>query len=626
MTLSAEFTTNGSAAYQIHATTYGATVNLALQSLTGVHTIQWSVSSTSHSSMTAPTITAAGSPTGSTASFTMVADPGGGEGRALIVKCIVTDSGGATAVATHKIAVANTRGYYPLCVDEELEASSTHGWTAQINSLLAGLATMPALVNPTDDGKIPYASAGVYTLTSAVKTDGSTYIAIGADPADSGAVRLPNGSAGAVNFEASPAGTDVIGMYVDSGEILRMLDGTGSMLTNVADTWTLQRAGTAHVSVSNGLVTLGSAVSLALGASPPGSGTIRLSAADTVVYDISGNSVPTLSLSSGRIKLGYADTAILGLDILSARSDATLQVALGGSNVTQFGLDYVALQMGSPVAATGNLRLRHSFTVRGRTNAGADADVINWGVAANDRLDIGSAGVSTATYGVATGGEHNFLVSGMAIFTVSASTVDFRLLEASFGATNSNPLVRQGTSSDATDTTTRTFEIAGQNKSGNTSTIAGHVLARAGDATGAGGTHVGGTYTVRGGDATGASGTRTGGGLDLRAGTGATANGSLRLLNSSTERIKIDGTGMAFFGVATVAQQTDIVALTDNSTGSATSTLATLPTLTNSPVDADALRDDIQTNWKPALENWIASLAAKVNGLRTRERALGFMA
>ncbi len=48
------------------------------------------------------------------------------------------------------------------------------------------------------------------------------YIALGTAPAGSGAVRLTNGSGNGINFEASPAGTDVIGLYCDTSEVLQM--------------------------------------------------------------------------------------------------------------------------------------------------------------------------------------------------------------------------------------------------------------------------------------------------------------------------------------------------------------------------------------------------------------------
>jgi hypothetical protein len=135
LVLSADFSVEGSSAQEIHSVSYGQTVDLALLSL-AFHTVDWRISSTSHEDDVAPTITYSGAPNGATASFPMVADPGDGEGRSVIVQCTVTDQRGTTATATRKVSVANDRGYYPLCVDETLEASATHGWVPQFNSLL----------------------------------------------------------------------------------------------------------------------------------------------------------------------------------------------------------------------------------------------------------------------------------------------------------------------------------------------------------------------------------------------------------------------------------------------------------------------------------------------------------
>lgn len=54
-------------------------------------------------------------------------------------------------------------------------------------------------------------------------------------------------------------------------------------------------------------------------------------------------------------------------------------------------------------------------------------------------------------------------------------------------------------------------------------------------------------------------------------------------------------------------------ALTDNTAGTPVTTLAALPDLADSPASADALRDDLMTNWAPLLRNWAASLADQTN-------------
>lgn len=98
-----------------------------------------------------------------------------------------------------------------------------------------------------------------------------------------------------------------------------------------------------------------------------------------------------------------------------------------------------------------------------------------------------------------------------------------------------------------------------------------------------------------------------------------TATNSLITLSRSTKFT----TNVGFYNTTPIAQQTRAGQLTDSTGGSVSSTLSALPTLTDSPATADALRDDLTTNWSPAIINYIASLAAKINGLETIIHNLG---
>lgn len=136
MTLSAEFSVESSTAIQAHSVAYGTTVDLAALSLS-FRTIAWEITSSSKSGTTTPTITLAGTPTGATASFPQVADPGDGLGRSWIVKCTQTDSQGNQAVAYRVVGTVNSQGYVPIAADEENYRSLTHGWCEVINQMLA---------------------------------------------------------------------------------------------------------------------------------------------------------------------------------------------------------------------------------------------------------------------------------------------------------------------------------------------------------------------------------------------------------------------------------------------------------------------------------------------------------
>lgn len=59
-----------------------------------------------------------------------------------------------------------------------------------------------------------------------------------------------------------------------------------------------------------------------------------------------------------------------------------------------------------------------------------------------------------------------------------------------------------------------------------------------------------------------------------------------------------------------------IAALTDNTAGTANTTLQAMPDPTDTPADADALRDDLVANLLPAIRNNFADLTAAINALR----------
>ncbi len=64
-----------------------------------------------------------------------------------------------------------------------------------------------------------------------------------------------------------------------------------------------------------------------------------------------------------------------------------------------------------------------------------------------------------------------------------------------------------------------------------------------------------------------------------------------------------------------VPRQDSITALTDSTSGTANDTLEAIPDPADTPITADALRDDLVANALPAIRNDFADLAAKVNQL-----------
>lgn len=74
----------------------------------------------------------------------------------------------------------------------------------------------------------------------------------------------------------------------------------------------------------------------------------------------------------------------------------------------------------------------------------------------------------------------------------------------------------------------------------------------------------------------------------------------------------------------TFVPQADVDDLT-GTPGTADGALTALPTLTDTPATADALRDDLHTNWKPAIDNNIADLQADTVAIKDALRAAGIL-
>ena len=187
-------------------------------------------------------------------------------------------------------------------------------------------------------------------------------------------------------------------------------------------------------------------------------------------------------------------------------------------------------------------------------------------------------------------------------------------------------------------------------------TGAGGATTVKGGASGAGATGNGGAASVTGGAAlstngTGgaasviggvATGTGTGGGISITGGASAGAGGtggtvtiSSGAATGGTEgSVQVQGvaTGkLGFYSVTPVVRAAALTqtyataerthanltsaALTDNTTGSATTTLEALPDPTDTPATADALRDDLVAVHWPAIRNNFADLAASNNAI-----------
>jgi len=156
-----------------------------------------------------------------------------------------------------------------------------------------------------------------------------------------------------------------------------------------------------------------------------------------------------------------------------------------------------------------------------------------------------------------------------------------------------------------------TVTITGGNAS-SSSAAAGGAVAIAGGVSGDTDASVGGAVTIFSGSSAATNGDSGGVTIDAGAPTGSGTAGDVAIAatNAATLVLGTTGTLMSFFGVTAVSQQTDTVALTDSTTGSANNTVV-----------------DVGASFSQAtLNDNFADITAKYNALRTVLRNLGLMA
>lgn len=174
---SAAFVIDGSQNYA--TTSAGATVNLALLSTSGVGNIEWSILGGSDSSKTPPTITAAGSPPGATASFEMNSSVDGSIGLSWVVQCKINsgvDRNGAAVAgytATGIVGVLNPLGIIPFAAFEAFERNQTVGIADDLNRALKQAAA--GQTSATYSGSFTTTSAATRTVQDIPLDDNTRY-------------------------------------------------------------------------------------------------------------------------------------------------------------------------------------------------------------------------------------------------------------------------------------------------------------------------------------------------------------------------------------------------------------------------------------------------------------------
>lgn len=378
---------------------------------------------------------------------------------------------------------------------------------------------------------------GGNTLTNWASLALSSFIALGADPADSGAVRLSNGTGNGVSFEASPAGTDVQAMFLDASEVLQVYDSEwGFNATTLACN---------QNSITNAIYGEFGTGTFAAG------GDIRFANGGNISLWNGANTIRLLHGSGNTINIGNNDAAIQTINLaLGSGGSAVVQIA----GATEFTLNATRMIVasgnditfagGAPSSTVARLNFPTNNVLLGMRNAANDNDVIILkGASGSNRIDLGDSATGTPiamlVFDVASGGSYNWEVNDGTVAILNTTALDLRSINLTWINTHSTPTIQQTIDTTATENTVRTTLLAAQDKSGNTSTTAGTTRVRGGNATGAGGTHNGGVLENFGGDATGASGTRNGGNNINRAGTGATQDGSWHVLSNATSVLEI---------------------------------------------------------------------------------------
>lgn len=174
---SATFTMNGSATTAAVTASASSTCNLALTDTDGVNNVAWSIIGNNNpASVTSPTITATGTPSGVAAHFSIPADPDV-HGQSFVVKCVVNggvDGNGNTVAAYTKTGIVGTlceAGIVPFSSAETIERDAIGGYTRALSLALdaaaAGGIVIPLQLNDPALGATVGSALNLWNATAA---------------------------------------------------------------------------------------------------------------------------------------------------------------------------------------------------------------------------------------------------------------------------------------------------------------------------------------------------------------------------------------------------------------------------------------------------------------------------
>jgi hypothetical protein len=234
---SAAFSVNGVAYSTAVAVAGASTVNLAVLSLTGVDSVEWTVTANSGSALTNPTITPAGSPSGATASFAMPASGG------YMIRCRVNAGRSDQTESRGIVGVANANGRVPFVVGETTERHATYGYTQDLNSMSAaagGGGSLPSgfggqvLVRNVGSGDPEFAELLDANIDAAAAIAGTKvspnfgaqnvvttgFVAAGASPATAGTLRIGHAQAFQGLDQAGTGNEMLITWGIDGNDVM----------------------------------------------------------------------------------------------------------------------------------------------------------------------------------------------------------------------------------------------------------------------------------------------------------------------------------------------------------------------------------------------------------------------
>ncbi len=174
----------------------------------------------------------------------------------------------------------------------------------------------------------------------------ATSLALGTDPADTGTIALPN--AGTVYFEASPTGTDVRAMTVDSSERLILGEDTNcvDVQLRAATSVELYAGGNLIAQAQAGELELSSGIKLDWNG-----GTAALSRSGTNFATFDGTTITLSAGATTSIAIAPAASAYYGVDTGYAHAWLVNSAQVGLINENRFEINSALLRFGAAVSA-----------------------------------------------------------------------------------------------------------------------------------------------------------------------------------------------------------------------------------------------------------------------------------